>query len=333
MLCSSIHIMRTVSLKDGIHFALSRTFVADSRSALGDVNIVTHAHADHMPRKTTDNVVCSELTARLVEARSGNTVEFSDNHDTVELLPSGHIVGSRAALIEDNGRRYLYTGDVSTRDRCYMEGFEPVAADELIIESTYGVPAYTFPDQKELEAEIQDWIVDNSGSPLFLFGYSLGRAQKLQWLVQQATNRPIVAHGAIHKMNTVIEEVGDLSFDAVPYAENKELVRNGEAILVLPPHLARQEWVTDLAFKTGAKKAGFSGWAVNGYGMRGGYDATFPLSDHCDFEELVELVKAVDPEKVYTQHGFDEAFASFLRNDYGFDARPLKSTQSSLTDF
>ncbi|MFB6217365.1 MAG: hypothetical protein ABEJ72_10460, partial [Candidatus Aenigmatarchaeota archaeon] len=37
--------------KDGIHFEVGdRKFVADSRSAAGDVNIVSHAHMDHVHR-------------------------------------------------------------------------------------------------------------------------------------------------------------------------------------------------------------------------------------------------------------------------------------------
>lgn len=323
-----------VSHGDGIHFDLSKRFVADSRRAVGDVNIVSHAHSDHLMRNDVENVVCSPLTAALAEARNDVSVSFSEEHEDVELLPSGHVVGSRAAKIVDDGRTYLYTGDVSTRNRCYMEGFQPVDADELIIETTYGVPAYTFPEQKRLEAEIGDWMRDNAGSPLFLFGYSLGRAQKLQWLVNEYTERNLVVHEAIHELNQVIEAHENMEFEALPYSENKDRVTEEDAAFVLPPHLARKEWVHDLARNCGARKAGFSGWAVSDtYKQRGGYDSAFPLSDHCDFEELVELVRAVDPEKVYTHHGFDEAFAAFLRDEYGFHARPLKESQSSLADF
>ncbi len=326
--------MPDVRHKDGIHFDLSQRFVADSRSAAGDVNIVTHAHADHLLTKNAENVVCSPLTAALAEARNDVSIEFAEQHDNVELLPSGHIVGSTAAQITDNGRTYLYTGDVSTRDRCYMEGFDPVDADELIIETTYGVPAYTFPEQDKLEAEIGEWLQENSGKPLFLFGYSLGRAQKLQYLVQEYTDRDIVAHGAVHNMNQVIQQFTELDFGAAPYSANKAQVTEGDTVFVLPSRCARSEWVNDLVEKAGAKKVGFSGWAVSDkYRYRGGYDATFPLSDHCDFQELVELVQAVDPETVYTHHGFDEAFAAFLRDEYGYSARPLKESQASLTEF
>ncbi len=316
--------------KDGIHLQLEKTYVADSYSASGDTTIVTHGHSDHSPR-TDAAVICSDQTATIIEERNGIDLDSSERSDNVELLEAGHIIGSRAALIEDGGRRYLYTGDVATRDRAYLDGFKPVDADVLIIETTYGIPSYTFPDQDEIERQIKDWIAGTRGT-LFLFGYSLGKAQKIQHIVQQATDRQIIVHGAVHRMNEVIEDLTDLAFRAVPYSEHKDNLK--DSIVVFPSRLSRKDWVTKLAADYDAPKAGFSGWAVqDSFTYRGDYDETFILSDHCDFDDLIDLVQAVDPETVYTQHGFDEAFASHLRSELGIDARPLKKNQTSLTDF
>ena len=317
--------------KDGIHFELSKTIVADARSATGDINVVSHAHADHLCRNPKTTVVCSTETAALAEARTGKSVEYTEETDDISLVPAGHIVGSRAALIEDEGRRYLYTGDVSTRDRLTLTGFEPVQADELVIETTYGHPDYRFRDQTQLEGEIVDWIADTD-EPLFLFGYSLGRAQEIQALADRATNRRIVVHDAVAEMNAVIEEVTDQEFPAVPFEAVEELTP--EDVIVAPAHLARKGWVADQADRLDAVKVGFSGWAVDtSYRYRGGYDETFVLSDHCDFDELCEIVRAVDPEVVYTHHGYDEAFADHVATAMGIEARPLKRGQTSLAEF
>jgi putative mRNA 3-end processing factor len=99
-----------------------------------------------------------------------------------------------------------------------------------------------------------------------------------------------------------------------------------------PSSTLKQGSLQQLIRRISGTTAGFSGWAVNGYGYRS-YDRAFPFSDHCDFNDLVELVEAVDPERVYTHHGFDEAFASYLSKELGFNARALKNNQSSLTDF
>lgn len=318
-----------ITEKDGIHIEADKKVVADSRSSKGDINFVSHAHFDHMHQSDAE-VVASKLTAKLAEARSGKKVRRTEA-EGVELAPSGHILGSSAALVKGE-KDVLYTGDVSLRDRVYLDGFEPVSADVLIVESTYGVPAYTFPEQRVIENRIKDFVQDED-SPLILFGYSLGKAQKIQKLVEEATERPILAHGTVKKMNDVVEEATDMEFSAISYGENKDLMEEN-GILIAPSRSSQADWTEKLVNKTDAVKAGFSGWAAtDSFKYRGGYDETFQLSDHCDFNGLVELVEKVDPEKVYVQHGFDEEFASYLKREKGFNARALKQNQSSLTDF
>jgi putative mRNA 3-end processing factor len=54
------------------------------------------------------------------------------------------------------------------------------------------------------------------------------------------------------------------------------------------------------------------------------------MSDHCDFNELVNLVVQSGAEKVYTIHGFVDEFAEHLRT-MGINAQPL--VKNSLDDF
>ena len=57
-----------------------------------------------------------------------------------------------------------------------------------------------------------------------------------------------------------------------------------------------------------------SGWAKDpDFARLFGADATFDLSDHCDFDELMELVELTGADQVYTVHGFTEDFARSLR--------------------
>ena len=57
-----------------------------------------------------------------------------------------------------------------------------------------------------------------------------------------------------------------------------------------------------------------SGWARDpDFARLFGADATFDLSDHCDFDELMEVVERSGAEQVYTVHGFTEDFARSLR--------------------
>ena len=95
----------------------------------------------------------------------------------------------------------------------------------------------------------------------------------------------------------------------------------------------RINWISSLAESAGAVTAGFSGWAIEAsFKFRGDFDETFPLSDHCDFAELLDLVDAVDPDRVYTQHGSVTTLAEQL-TDVGYDATALRRNQLSLGDF
>jgi Cft2 family RNA processing exonuclease len=62
-----------------------------------------------------------------------------------------------------------------------------------------------------------------------------------------------------------------------------------------------------------------SGWGLMKNAIyRYGVDHALPLSDHADFDELLELVERVGPRKIYTTHGYRE-FAETLRGK-GLDA-------------
>jgi putative mRNA 3-end processing factor len=320
----------TVQYRDGIEIHLSdgTRVVCDADDPAGDVAVVSHAHGDHWPEPET-TAVCSDLTAALATARKDEPLHPTAD-DRIDLLPAGHVAGSRAALVTDpDGTRYCYTGDVCTRSRLYLDGFDPPDADVLVVETTYGEPEYVFPDHATVAGEIRDWLVDTD-DPVLLFGYALGRAQKLQ-LLARAAGRTVYTTDAVRRVNEQIEAHRDVTFDVSAYTEDTDLGA-GDA-LVLPMTTARIDWIDRLAASTGAVKAGFSGWAVDSsFKFRGDYDVTFPLSDHCDFRELCALVDAVDPDHVYTQHGSADAFADHLVTE-GYDATALRANQTALGDF
>jgi Cft2 family RNA processing exonuclease len=62
-----------------------------------------------------------------------------------------------------------------------------------------------------------------------------------------------------------------------------------------------------------------SGWALlKGAHFRYGVEHVLPLSDHADFDELIELIDRVRPKKILTVHGFPD-FVQTLRKR-GLDA-------------
>ena len=75
-----------------------------------------------------------------------------------------------------------------------------------------------------------------------------------------------------------------------------------------------------------------TGWALQKNATyRYGVEHALPLSDHADFDELMELIERVQPKKIYTHHGFPE-FVDTLRAK-GLNAeRAKKDAQYTLFD-
>lgn len=312
--------MKISAESNGIRLEVENRTIALDSDIPADINFVSHAHSDHVPRGKKE-IFCSDETAQIIKARYNTNLEIQDA-PFMELVPSGHILGSTAALINSKSGSVLYTGDFCLRDRFFMRGFKPPKADVLIIEATFGSPKYTFPETGEVVRSSVSWIKSqlDSGKNVVAKGYSLGKAQILCAMLEKI-GYPIFIHGAVLKINSVYSDLGVDLRGFIPYKEAKEkgYINNGPWVMVSP-----------VKMKLDSKTVFFSGWAVDG--VNPAFDNSFPLSDHADFNELMHTVRKVDPSVVFTTHGFSGEFAEILRNE-GFRAIPLESHQMRVDDF
>ena len=325
----------TVVANGGIRVEFrGKTFLLDpQRPSRSDYTFVSHAHIDHMHNPSKDEkVIASQETAELALARGYDLGATTDSVEGVELLDSGHILGSRAIRIADE---VYYTGDASGRERAFLGKCKTPRARILITETTYGSPEYTFPQSASLVKEVNGLIASSfdRGLPVVLMGYPLGKAQLLSYFF--SSWEPIYFHKSVQRMNSIHLKPGVPLKEGRLFDPEDDLgsLPKGPWVMVAPMASSRSRVMAELKNRYGAVLVSFSGWAVRpGYRFSVGSDYSFPLSDHCDYEELVKLVEAVSPEMVYTVHGFAAEFARDLRNR-GFSARTLTSYQASLTDF
>ena len=311
-----------------------RRFILDPKGPVrSDYTFVSHAHIDHMhaPSKN-ERVIASEETRELARARGYDLGDTVDVAEGVELLDSGHILGSRAIRIQDE---VYYTGDASGRARAFLGKCKTRQARILVMETTYGVPEYVFPSTAKLVKDVNGLIASayDRGAPVVLMGYPLGKAQLLSYFF--SSWEPIYYHESVDTMNSIHMAHGirlkpGRRFDP---ARDQDRLPRGPWVMVSPMSSGRSRLMAHLKKEYGAVLVAFSGWALGpGYRYTMGADYSFPLSDHCDYQELINLVQAVSPELVYTVHGFAAEFARDLRK-MGFSARPLSAYQSSLSDY
>ncbi|MCL5067277.1 MAG: exonuclease [Thaumarchaeota archaeon] len=305
------------------------------RASNCDYALVSHAHIDHVHAPSgSSKVIASEETKRLAKSRGYDLGKTVKPPGGIELIDSGHILGSRAVLIED---RVFYTADISSRERAFLGGCKGERCDTLIMETTYGLPQYIFPETEKVVNLANKFIASrfDKGQPVILTGYQLGKAQLISYFFDNW--EPVFLHESVHEMNSLHVEMGvDLKQFARydPSDECEKVMERGPWVMIAPMSSGRSNFVKSMRQRYNAAVATFSGWALDsGYRFKMGLDEAFPMSDHCDFKELVDLAKYCNPSTVYTVHGFAEEFASHLRT-LGFDAEPLSShAQERMTSF
>jgi len=293
------------------------------------VNFVSHAHMDHLPTVNGGVILSSNETCEIADLRGFRMKNQIDSMDNFTLIESGHILGSRGLLFDDT----FYTGDISTRDRGYLKAASVPKCKTLITECTFGLPEFTFPSITEIQSRVNGIISElySKGIPVILLGYELGKAQTISQLFEQW--EPMYYHDSVKKMNELHRTLGMPLKECLSHseAEAKLLLDKKPWVMVAPMMSNKNPFLKKMKTKYGAVTIGFSGWAKSprfAFGRRA--DHSIPLSDHCDFNELVDLVVKSGAEKIYTIHGFVDEFAAHLTK-LGFDAQALR--EDSLDDF
>ena len=285
---------------------------------------ISHAHSDHIG--IHNSVIATAATAALTEHRLGpqsvTELEFGAHHSIdaateVSLLSAGHILGSAMLYVRRSGGSLLYTGDFKLRSSLTVPPATPVKADVLVMESTYGQPHFRFPPWQEVAAQLVELVSDalRAGRQPIVMGYSLGKAQEIVRILTDA-GITVTCHGAIVSMNGIYERFG-VRVGAVrryrveDFHGTSALDLQERGVLVAPPQVARTAFVTRF---DNPCRIMMTGWSLLKNAIyRYGVDHALPLSDHADFDELMELIERVEPRKIYTHHGYRE-FVNILKS-------------------
>ena len=245
----------------------------------------------------------------------------------VTLYPAGHILGSAQVLIEWDGVRLLYSGDFKLRPGLSAEPIEVPSADIVIMETTFGKPRYRFPPSEDIAAQIQQFCRDalSTGKAPVLLCYSLGKGQEVLACLEGA-QFPIYLHAAHWEMSALYREFGV----KLPFFRKFRPGQKLDGVLLCASGCRRATWFEAMR---NVRTAYISGWAMDsGAVWRFRTDAAFPLSDHADYDDLLEYVRLTGASTIYTMHGFAEEFARDLCRA-GHWASPLRETAGQLSFF
>jgi Cft2 family RNA processing exonuclease len=286
------------------------------------LGFLSHAHADHMG--THELALCTPATAALYRHRRGphRRVKTLPYHQPLELgplrlttYPAGHCLGSAMLLAETDQQSLLYTGDFKLGPSATSEQAELPRADILIMESTFGKPKYRLPPRDEVIAELIELVqtILRSGKTPVIHAYALGKAQEITKLLTSA-QIPVQQHPLTFAVSKVYQQCGVDLGDVKAY---REAWQAGHAVVTLPRGMPGFR----LSGIDQPVSIAVTGWALDpSTQYRQQVDHALPLSDHADYEQLLETARLVQADAIYCTHGPRE-FVEHLR-DEGFNAFP-----------
>lgn len=300
------------------------------------IRVVTHAHSDHLADLEQSLgkcalVVTTPATKEVIDVlKPGMTsslgqmqrleyrrrLQLADGRLT--LLPAGHIIGSAQVLVENGeGTRIVYTGDFKLPDAPI------IPSDLLVIEATYGNPAHTRPFKERVESELVTLVrKELKCGPVYIFGYHGKLQETIAILREFGVDAPIIAPERVYQIAKICEKCGMKLGD---YLSSKD--DEAQEIIERQPYIGIYHMGARKYVGKDATRLYLSGWEFGEpYRQINEKEYTVALSDHSDFEQLLNYVEESKPRLVITDNyraGDAQALAREIVKRLGIPAKPM----------
>lgn len=325
----------TVTKKGAI--LLGAYVACDAFNESRPLRVVTHAHYDHtlglkQSLKKCEAVVMTQATRDLIDVLKGSTFLASGNVKTLEYKETltyederlilhyvDHILGAAQVLLEDaEGTRILYTSDFRLPKTPIID------ADILVLEATYGNPSRVRPFKSMVEGMLVSLVEQGlREGPVYVFGYH-GKLQEVMQILNDAkVEVPFIVPERVFHVSKVCEKHGmRLGGCLLSSEEDAQVMLRKSVPCVALYHMGSHRYVGK-----GALRIRVSGWefirpcrkiAENEY--------IVALSDHSDFDGLLQYVKKSNPDLVITdnyRNGDAVTLAKEVQRRLNITAKPL----------
>lgn len=328
----------TVTSKGAI--LLGKYVACDAFDETRPLRIVTHAHADHMfglskSLKECEVVVMTPATRDLINVLKGprfllkgnvKTLDYKEslmyNDEQLTLIRSDHILGTAQVLVEDGAEtRILYTSDFK------ISKTPIVKADILVLEATYGNPYRVRPFGSMVESILVSLVEQGlKRGPVYFFGYHGKIQEAMQILHKAKVLVPFIVPEKIFQISKVCEKHGMQLGSRLLLSNEEEAnsILNQKEPCVAFCHMYSRKRVGMNSLRIYA-----SGWQfIKPCQRLGNNEYRVALSDHSDFNGLLQYVEKCEPKLVITDNyrsGDAFALAREIEKRLNVPARPVPS--------
>src|SRR5690554_1132594 len=144
--------------------------------------LAKHKKSRHEHPEALYDLATAEQALKLLKPVTfGKAIRVGDLQ--VTFNPVGHILGAASIVVEGDGKRVGFSGDIGRFNDILMYPPEPIHdLDVLLMESTYGNKLHADTDPFEALAEVVNTTVSRGGV-LLIPSFAVGRAQVLQHIL------------------------------------------------------------------------------------------------------------------------------------------------------
>jgi putative mRNA 3-end processing factor len=272
--------------------------------------IISHAHGDHACSGNQD-VYCTKATSLFMLHRykkfaagefkiKGYHEVFDVNGVKVSFISAGHIIGSAQVVMEYQGKRYIYTGDYKLQPDPTCEPIEFMEADVLVTETTFADPGTSHPKAEE---EIKNLL--STKSNIMLGAYALGKSQRLIRLINDyCPGRRVLVHHSIMPFVKLYEQLG-ANLGAYEMYDRKVMKMHSTGLIYMVP---------PMVFKSYIKAINVVRVFASGWKNLQGKEMQLCISDHVDWNDIIETINQVKPKEVWTTHGSGKQLQAFFQD-------------------
>lgn len=292
--------------------------------------LITHGHADHA-RPGHDAVLATAPTIGIMNSRykdaagkSQQAIAYGEvldiNGVKVTLHPAGHILGSSQAMLEYDGWRVVVSGDYKRRRDPTCELFRVQQCDIFITEATFGLPVFRHPPDETQIAKLLHALKLYPERCVLVGAYALGKCQRIICLLREAGyDDTIYLHGAMQGLCDLYQANGVDLGSLAPVADVAKEDLQGKIVLA-PPSALHDRWSRRLPDPVTAMA---SGWmTIRARARQKLVELPLVISDHADWDELVQTITEVGASEIWVTHGREDALVHYA-GTIGLSARPL----------
>jgi putative mRNA 3-end processing factor len=158
-----------------------------------------------------------------------------------------------------------------------------------------------------------------------LFGYSLGKAQRILAELEPYAKKPVLVYSTISPFNECYLQEGVRLAVTENLEEKIKLLKEKEdlagELIIAPPSILTSKFTYQLGDYVTAFASGWMQSKNKRHGTNR-YDHGFIMSDHADWNDLNQTIKDCGAKKIYVQHR-NGVLVRHLRKE-GFEAYPVE---------